>query len=166
MIKVNEKDFKEAMEESENPSALQINNIYPDIEKLLTEKAKKVLTTNKVTKLASVEEDGTVNWVVRFWGTTSYNKGVGALRMAKILNRVVDEFEIKGFLQQPAQLDFAQYNLEAKKVATVVYLAISPEDAILVDYERDNREDAPFFEMDTLEELKDAENHGLDKIGE
>jgi len=148
---------------SESPvNSLKIESILSNINPILSEKAKKVFNELRVDSQMKLNENGDVEWVARFFGTQTSTRSAGALKIAHIINDLVEKYNILGVLGDPIQLELNS----TYSIGSLVYFAVSPSDAIkLEEHELNFRKgQSPIVSLESLEELQEAAKYGLDKL--
>lgn len=150
-----------------NEPVFRVNEIYKDIESLLTDKAKEMLSKPKVKQLTSLKDDGEVDYVVRYFGVTTSFRSTGALKLAKIINEIADKYQVVGVLSLPCQVELITESLtRPSDTASFFYVAIPPNDAVLAErYEFILSEGGmPNRYLENLDDMEEARNKGLDKL--
>lgn len=142
-------------------------DIYKHIKPLLTDKAKEMLSKPKVTQLTSLNDNGEVDYVVRYFGVTASFRSTGALKLARIVNEIADKYQVVGVLSPPFQIELITESLtRPSDIASVFYVAMPPSDAILAERHEFALQEGeiPIKYLETFDELEEAKKNGLDKL--
>lgn len=144
-----------------------VEEIYKDIEHLLTDKAKDMLSKPKVTQLTSVKDNGEVNYVMRYFGVTTAFRSTGALKLSRIINEIAEQYEIVGVLSPPCQLELITDSFtRPSDTASFFYVAMKPNDAVKVEDHQFSisNGNVPQRYLENLEDIEETKKNGLDKL--
>jgi len=147
-------------------SALKIEDISKDIDKLLTDKGKLAVRSFKC-KGTLRQVDGKIK-MMQYFSVTSKTRSIGALRIANLINEISEQYEITGILAQPSQISLhnPDGDVAFDRICTLVFLEMSPEDGELAikhpncHYEGGVSQ----FEESTDEEIEQVKKAGLEYL--
>lgn len=161
-------ELNEALEKGlDTKPVFEVDEVYKNIESLLTDKAKEMLAKPRVKQLISLKENGEVDYVVRYFGVTTSFRSTGALKLSRIINEIADKYQVVGVLSPPCQIELITESLtRPSDTASFFYVAMPPSDALLAERHQFAISEGSMANkyLENLDDLEEAKKNGLDKL--